>query len=327
MRVKQRTHVAVGVIYNSTKDKVLITKRTDKQHLGGYWEFPGGKVEANEDVQSALKRELYEELGIIVLNAERFTTISHDYSDKKVLLDVWKINEFSRKPVSCENQEIKWSNIDELNNFQFPDANKFIIQTISLGQIYVISQESYEDYSRLFSVASECFTAGLKLFQLRLKSEGHEKIKKVVETLSVLTRQNNAKLILNGTATDIEKYTIDGIHLKSNDLEKYGSRPISEELILGASCHNEEDLVKASKLNVNYAFISPVLTTRSHPEREALGWNILGNLIKKVNFPVYALGGMTPTDLKTANSHGAYGVAMIGSIWNSANLGQTIKSR
>ena len=325
--MKQRTHVAVGVIYNSTKDKVLITKRTDKQHLGGYWEFPGGKVEANEDVQSDLKRELYEELGIIILNAERFTIISHDYSDKKVLLDVWKINEFSRKPVSRENQEIKWSNIDELNNFQFPDANKFIIQTISLDQIYVISQESYEDYSRLFSVASECFTAGLKLFQLRLKSEGHEKIKKVVETLSVLARQNNAKLILNGTATDIEKYTIDGIHLKSNDLEKYGSRPISEESILGASCHNEEDLVKASKLNVNYAFISPVLTTRSHPEREALGWNVFRNLIKKVDFPVYALGGMTPTDLKTANSHGAYGVAMIGSIWNSASPWEIIKSR
>ena len=325
--MKQRTHVAVGVIYNSTKDKVLITKRTDKQHLGGYWEFPGGKVEANEDVQFALKRELYEELGIIILNAERFTTIRHDYSDKKVLLDVWKINEFSRKPVSRENQEIKWSNIDELNNFQFPDANKFIIQTISLDQIYVISQESYEDYSRLFSVASECFTAGLKLFQLRLKSEGHEKIKKVVETLSVLARQNNAKLILNGTATDIEKYTIDGIHLKSNDLEKYESRPISEESILGASCHNEEDLVKASKLNVNYAFISPVLTTRSHPEREALGWNVFRNLIKKVDFPVYALGGMTPTDLKTANSYGAYGVAMIGSILNSASPGEIIKSR
>jgi len=321
-----RTHVAVGVIYNSDKDKVLITKRTDKQHLGGFWEFPGGKVESNENVLSALSRELFEELGIVVKSAEQLSIISHDYPNKKVLLDVWNIHEWSGEPVSRENQEITWSKIDNLHNYKFPEANRYIIQTISLAPIYLISQDSYEDYSRLLLVASECFTAGLKLFQLRLKSERNQKYHKLVEALSGLAKQNNAKLILNGVATDIDIYDVDGVHLNADELINYTSRPISEEYILGASCHNEEELANASKLNVNYAFISPVSATNSHPEQGALGWDNFDNLRKKVNFPVYALGGMTPADLIVAKSHGAHGVAMIGAIWNSASPGQIINS-
>lgn len=325
-KMNQRTHVAVGIIFNSNKEKILITRRTNDQHLAGYWEFPGGKVESNEDVRSALNRELFEELGIQVTKAEHFTTISHDYQDKKVLLDVWKILEWSGVPAGRENQEIRWSKIDDLKSNEFPDANKYIIQSLSLAPVYVISQESYDDYAQLFSVASECFTAGLKLFQLRLKSEENKKIKKIVKTLSVLAKKNNTKLILNGTAADIDNYVIDGVHLNSNELNKYGSRPISEEYILGASCHNEEELVKAEKLNVNYAFISPVSTTDSHPEQQALGWDNFSIMIKKVNFPVYALGGMVPADLNIAKQYGAYGVAMIGAIWNSASPGKIIRS-
>jgi len=141
-----------------------------------------------------------------------------------------------------------------------------------------------------------------------------------------LANQYNAKLILNGTATDIKKYDIDGVHFKSSELINHASRPISEEYILGASCHNLEELTHASKLNVNYAFISPVSTTKSHPEQKALGWDNFNNLRKKVKFPVYALGGMTPADLKVAKSHGAYGIAMIGAIWNSASPGRIINS-
>ena len=141
----------------------------------------------------------------------------------------------------------------------------------------------------------------------------------------MLARRNNAKLILNGMASDIEVFDIDGIHFNSDELIKYTSRPISEDYILGASCHNEKELDDAAKLNVNYAFISPVFTSNSHPEQKALGWGRFNDLRKKVNFPVYALGGMTPADLKVAKSHGAYGVAMIGSIWSAASPGQIIK--
>ena len=315
--VETRTHVAVGVIYNLNKDKVLITKRTAKQHLAGLWEFPGGKLEPGEDAVSALSRELYEELGIVVENAAQFTTVEYDYPDKKVLLDVWKINEWSGEPASCENQELKWSTIDDLRSYRFPEANKHIIQSLSLSQIYVISQDSYEDSSRLISIASECFSAGLKLFQLRLKSKDNYNYLEIVKELSELAKKNNTKLILNGIPSELDKYNVDGLHLKSKELMNHDSRPISEEYILGASCHNEEELMHASRLNVNYAFISPVSTTNSHPRQRALGWDEFSALKKKVKFPVYALGGMVPDDLGEAKVYGACGIAMIGAIWNS----------
>ena len=64
--MNSRIHVVVGIIFDANKDKVLISKRTKKQHLGGYWEFPGGKIKSNEKPFLALKRELGEELGIDV---------------------------------------------------------------------------------------------------------------------------------------------------------------------------------------------------------------------------------------------------------------------
>ena len=90
--MSDRISVAVGVIYNSSGDKVLISRRNKGQHLAGYWEFPGGKIKSNEDVRSALKRELYEELGIEIKKTRPLTLIKHDYPEKKVLLDVYVIS-------------------------------------------------------------------------------------------------------------------------------------------------------------------------------------------------------------------------------------------
>ncbi len=312
-----RIHVAVGVIYNSDKNKVLITKRTAKQHLAGLWEFPGGKVEDNEDVMSALRRELYEELGITVEEAKQLTTVSYNYPDKQVLLDVWEVNAWRGDVESKENQEIVWSLVNELNNYNFPDANKHIIQTLSLGQFYVISQPTYQDSSRFLSVVNDCYTAGLKLFQLRLEYRNEPDFSMLIKQISELSKRHNGKLILNGTPEDVNTYEIDGIHLNSKELKKHISRPISENYILGASCHNEEELILAEKLNVNYAFVSPILKTTSHPDKEEIGWEKFHTLKKKVKFPVYALGGLNPTDLEVAKLYDAFGIAMISAIWNS----------
>ncbi len=265
------THVAVGVIYNSNKNEVLITKRTAKQHLAGFWEFPGGKLEANEDARTALSRELHEELGITVNNAEQLIVVDYDYPDEKVLLDVWNIFDWSGEPSSRENQEIAWSKIHELNTYKFPEANKRIIQTILLSPYYVISQEHNDDSWALLSIADECFSSGLKLFQLRLKSRKDCDFSELIQKLNESAKTYNAKLILNGVPSDVEAYKVDGLHLKARELIKHENRPISEEFILGASCHNEKELAQAEKLNVNYAFISPVYPTTSHSESMAIG--------------------------------------------------------
>ena len=122
-------HVAVGVVLNS-HNEVLIALRAKQAHQGGLWEFPGGKVEVDETIQQALVRELKEELDIIAECFEPLVVIEHDYGDKTVRLDVWLVTQFDGDPVGCEGQRVKWSTIDELTRYEFPAANKKIIEKI-----------------------------------------------------------------------------------------------------------------------------------------------------------------------------------------------------
>ena len=109
MSTNNIVHVAVAVIQDS-HGQYFIAKRPLESHQGGLWEFPGGKVENNETVLDALKRELFEEVGIIPTHATPLIKIHHDYSDKSVLLDVWCIDNFSGTAFGKEGQEICWIN-------------------------------------------------------------------------------------------------------------------------------------------------------------------------------------------------------------------------
>lgn len=127
---RKRLHVAVGVIVNGERE-ILIALRPQSKHQGGLWEFPGGKVEARESVQTALDRELYEELGLRVLSCRPLIEISHDYPDRSVLLDVWWVEKFSGEPRGRENQPLQWVAADQLQRFDFPAANKPIVEAVA----------------------------------------------------------------------------------------------------------------------------------------------------------------------------------------------------
>ncbi|ATZ72808.1 8-oxo-dGTP diphosphatase MutT [Idiomarina sp. X4] len=122
-------HVAVGVIENSNGE-IFIAQRLPEQHQGGKWEFPGGKVESDESVQEALVRELKEECGIDVTDMAPLTVIEHQYSDKRVLLDVWWILSYDGEATQLEGQKWCWVDKNQLDAFQFPDANQPIVDCI-----------------------------------------------------------------------------------------------------------------------------------------------------------------------------------------------------
>ncbi|UBO74503.1 MULTISPECIES: 8-oxo-dGTP diphosphatase MutT [Aeromonas] len=126
MEQKKRIWVAVGVIENERGD-IFIAKRSSDSHQGDRWEFPGGKVEAGEDLLAALDRELWEEIGIRVEDCAPFMELHHDYPEKQVLLDIWKVTQFSGEPFGKEGQECLWVPLAELDNYQFPDANGPIV--------------------------------------------------------------------------------------------------------------------------------------------------------------------------------------------------------
>lgn len=125
----KRVHVAVAVIVNSQQD-ILLAKRLDHLHQGGKWEFPGGKVEQGETVTDALTRELKEEVNLDVISSTPLMEISHDYPDKQVLLDIHWVDHFDGEAQGLEDQEIRWVAKSELINYDFPEANKPIVDKI-----------------------------------------------------------------------------------------------------------------------------------------------------------------------------------------------------
>lgn len=123
-------HVAVGIIYNE-KAEVLIAFRSLNKHQGGLWEFPGGKLEAGESVSQALHRELKEELDLHTLEISHLLKIQHDYGDKTVLLDIWKVDSYTGLARGMEGQQIKWVKLNQLQNYKFPEANLEIVAFLS----------------------------------------------------------------------------------------------------------------------------------------------------------------------------------------------------
>jgi 8-oxo-dGTP diphosphatase len=126
--MKKIVYVAVGVIKH--KDKFFLTKRLADSHQGGKWEFPGGKVEGNETVHQALHRELKEEVAIDTLTCTSLMQISHDYGDKKVLLDVFVVDNFTGEAKALEGQQSGWFTLTEFEALNFPAANQAIIEKL-----------------------------------------------------------------------------------------------------------------------------------------------------------------------------------------------------
>lgn len=121
-------HVAVGVILR--EQQYFLTKRLANAHQGGKWEFPGGKVENDETAAQALHRELQEEIAIDVLSCQALIEINHDYGDKKVHLEVYLVEHFQQEPIAQEGQQSAWFSLAELEELDFPEANKAIIEKL-----------------------------------------------------------------------------------------------------------------------------------------------------------------------------------------------------
>ncbi len=121
--------IGVAVIVNQQKE-ILIDKRLPKGVMANMWEFPGGKIEAGETPQDCIKREITEELDIMIECDRHLIDITHSYPEFKVTLSVYLCHIVRGIPQPLECAEIRWVKVDELNNFEFPSANKAIISAL-----------------------------------------------------------------------------------------------------------------------------------------------------------------------------------------------------
>ena len=104
------TEVAAGILLDS-QQHFLMGQRPVGKPYAGYWEFPGGKVEAGETLFQALQRELQEELGITIHDSVDLMMIEHDYPHAYVRIHVSIIRDWTGEPTGCENQALSWQDL------------------------------------------------------------------------------------------------------------------------------------------------------------------------------------------------------------------------
>ena len=311
-------HVVAAVIENSS-GQVLLAKRSAHRHQGGLWEFPGGKLEYGEQPQEALFRELHEELGIFVRKCRPLIRVYHTYSDKSVMLDVWKVTEYSGELHGREGQPVEWVSHHDLPSRKFPDANQPIVTAARLPSLYLVTPEPVETVKFLKRLEA-LLSAGVSLVQFRAKTLDSGAYALLAKQVASLCSQAGARLLLNAPPSIVEELGIDGVHLTSARLMALKKRPLNREQLVAASCHSEEELDHACRIGVDFVVIAPVLVSTSHPLARPLGWQNLFQLTERSTVPVYALGGMKLNDMTTAWDHGCQGIASISSLWAAEKL-------
>jgi 8-oxo-dGTP diphosphatase len=307
-------HVAAGAIEDAG-GRVLVTRRPDHVHQGGLWEFPGGKLERGESASRGLARELHEELGIRVRETVPLIRIGHDYGDRRVVLDVRRVQRYDGSPHGREGQPLRWVHPIAMAPEDFPAADRPVINALRLPQLFLVTGADPRDEDVFLGRLAGALSAGVRMVQLRAHGVGADAYARLARGASLLCERFGASLLLNRDPRSVRELPCNGLHLTGARLSALDARPAGDWTWIGASCHDAGDLARAARLGLDYAFLSPVLPTVSHPQARALGWGRFAALVDEAPLPVYALGGLGPEDVGTAVLHGAQGIAAIRGLW------------
>lgn len=317
MAAVREIHVAVGVIFR--KGKVLIARRPEHVHQGGLLEFPGGKVEAGESVQQALVREIREETGLRIApgSLEPVIEVRHDYGDKQVCLDVWQTSSAEGDAEGREGQEIRWIGVQELTDTDFPVANRPIIRALRLPRHYAITGAAENEDAFLKRLQESVGSTGPELTLLRAPELSGEAYARLTEGALEICQASDSMLMLHGSPSLVEHFPrACGVHLPWHEARQLSARPIPDNFLLAVSCHNEEEVAHAVRLQADFITLGPVKPTSSHPGAPGIGWRRFRELVATATVPVYALGGLSLTDIAEARSAGAQGIAGISFWWS-----------
>ena len=305
--------VAAAILLRETESgsEFLLAQRPPGKVYAGYWEFPGGKVEPGETLHQALVRELQEELGIKVDRAWPWLSRQFTYPHATVRLKFFRIATWHGEVSPIEHSAFAWTKIGAPPQVSpVLPANGPILSALELPAFYAISHAGERGVDAELARIQTALRNGLRLFQIRDKElPPQERLRLARGAVQLAKAYPEARILVNDDATLAREAGAHGLHLSSPQLMHYTSRPAFE--CVAASCHGAEELAQAEALNLDFALLSPVLPTRSHPDAPSLGWTEFARLIAQASLPVYALGGMQIDMLDEARTHGAHGLALL----------------
>lgn len=302
------------------EEEFLLAMRPHGKAYAGYWEFPGGKLEAGETAQQALVRELREELGIEVdpasLTEVPWLVRTFVYPHATVRLHFFRIRAWRGVIAPIEHLGFCWQSCGgKVNVDPVLPANGPIVKALGLPPLLALTHAQEkgveEELLRLERALGGGSYRGLRFIVVREPGmEPSQREAFVLAASQKVRQQGSGRYVLVHEDRDLaRRVQADGVHLTSSSLMALAERP--DFLWVGASCHDALELEKAAELGFDYAVLGPVLPTPSHPDAAGMGWPHFAELVENCPIPVYALGGMRPGALDLACQHGAHGIAML----------------
>lgn len=305
-------NVAAGIVRDAA-GRVLVNQRPPGKPFAGRWEFPGGKISPGETAAQALDRELDEELGITIRWQRPLITFPYCYEEFDVRLRVNEVLDYEGVPSGWEGQSLDWAAPDQLDTVDLLEANTAIIRAIVLPRICLITDAERFGALRTLDLVAEHARSRRVLVIVREKTMADHELEAFVASIEEACRPRGSVVSVHADCAAGLYEGTGGVHLSARALEG-GTLPKAAGPV-GVSCHSEAEIHAAARLGVDYALLSPVKPTASHPRAEPLGWRRFRDAIDAAPLPVYALGGMTFEDQDTAIQHGAQGVAVLSAAW------------
>jgi 8-oxo-dGTP diphosphatase len=196
-----------------------------------------------------------------------------------------------------------------------PAADEPIVSALRLPSTYVITPPEIVDERLFLAQLDAALVHGVELLQLRLFDLATDRFETLGREVCQRCRGAGTRVLLNGTVGLADAIGADGVHLSSRALRSTAVRPLPVDRLVAASCHTPDELARAAAIGADFALLSPVLPTRSHPDAEPLGWVRFAQWVDTATLPVFALGGMHAGLVPEAWAHGGQGIAGIRGLW------------
>ena len=245
--------VAAAVMLRADGSEFLLAQRPTGKVYAGYWEFPGGKLEAGETVREALVRELYEELGITVTTCAPWLTRVFTYPHATVRLHFWRVTAWDGEigvTAPLEHSAVDWQKCGKTSSVApILPANDAILKALALPTMIAITAGEFEGVERQLERLEEALDEGLRLIQVRDKGWPSAQRLWFAEAVTRIARQRGAIVMINDDADIAHRAGADGLHLSAPALAACRERP--DFAWVGASCHDARELQHAAELDLD----------------------------------------------------------------------------